>query len=78
MDGGVGEAREERVAVVNSGQNKRDNKFGGVFTDLTDAMEMEVAGPAVAEMKLVMDREQSRMTPRFLTESEMGMEVLLS
>ena len=28
VDGGVGEAREVRVAVVNAGQNKRDNKFG--------------------------------------------------
>ena len=31
VDGGVGEAREERVAVVNAGQNKRDNKFGSGF-----------------------------------------------
>ena len=30
------------------------------------------------ETKLVMVREQSRMTPRFLTESEMGIEVLSS
>ena len=29
VDGGVGEAREERVAVVDAGQNKRDNNFGG-------------------------------------------------
>ena len=50
VDGGVGKAREERVAVVNAGQNERDNKFGGgfggkVFSDLTDATKMEVAGP---------------------------------
>ena len=46
MDGGVGKAREERVAVVNAGQNERDNEFGGsfsgqVFSDLTDATKME-------------------------------------
>ena len=32
VDGGVGEAREERVAVVNAGQNKRDNNFGSGFS----------------------------------------------
>ena len=32
----------------------------------------------MAETKLVMVREESRTTPRFLTESEMGMEVLSS
>ena len=32
VDGGVGEAREERVAVVNAGQNDRDDKFGGSFS----------------------------------------------
>ena len=31
VDGGVGKAREERVAVVNAGQNERDNEFGGSF-----------------------------------------------
>ena len=31
VDGGVGEARAEGVAVVDAGQNKRDNKFGGGF-----------------------------------------------
>ena len=31
VDGGVGKAREERVALVNAGQNERDNKFGGSF-----------------------------------------------
>ena len=31
VDGGVRKAREERVAVVNAGQNKRDNEFGGSF-----------------------------------------------
>ena len=30
VDGGVGKAREERVAVVNAGQNERD-EFGGSF-----------------------------------------------
>ena len=41
---------------------------------------MDVASPGrvVAEMKLVKDREESRMTPRFLTESEMGTEVVSS
>ena len=32
----------------------------------------------VAERKLVMEREESRMTPRFLAESERGMDVLSS
>ena len=32
VDGGVGETREKRVAIVNAGQNKRDNKFGGGFS----------------------------------------------
>ena len=31
VDGEVGEAREERVAVVNAGQNERENEFGGSF-----------------------------------------------
>ena len=31
MDGEVREAREERVAAVNVGQNERDNKFCGSF-----------------------------------------------
>ena len=31
VDGGVGKAREERVAVVNAGQDERDNEFGGSF-----------------------------------------------
>ena len=31
VDGGVGKATEERVAVVNAGQNERDKKFGGSF-----------------------------------------------
>ena len=31
VDGGVGEARKERVAVVNAGQKERDDKFGGSF-----------------------------------------------
>ena len=57
VDGGVGKAREERVAVVNAGQNERDNKFGGsfggqVFSDLTDATKMEVAGPGGGRNKV--------------------------
>jgi hypothetical protein len=57
VGGGVGEAREQRVAVVDSGQNERDNEFGGSFSgevssDQTDATEMEVAGPGSSRDKV--------------------------
>jgi hypothetical protein len=57
MGGGVREARKERVAVVDAGQNERNNKFGGsisseVFSDQTDATEMEVAGPGCGRDKV--------------------------
>jgi hypothetical protein len=54
---GVRKPREERVAVVDAGQNERDDKFGGgfrgeVFSDKTDATEMEVAGPGSSRNKV--------------------------
>ena len=63
MDGGVGKAREERVAVVNSGQHERDNKFGGSFggqgfSDLTGATKMEVAGQGSGTDKVVKDHTE--------------------
>ena len=57
LDGGVGKARVERVAVVNSGQNERDKFVGSfsgqAFSDLTDATKMEVAGPGSGRDKVV-------------------------
>ena len=48
VDAGIGEAREERAAVVDAKQNKRD-RFGSsfcaeLFSDLTDATTIQVTG----------------------------------
>ena len=57
VSGGERETSEERVAIVKTRQNERDNEFGGgvsvqVFSDQADTTKMEVAGPSSSRDKV--------------------------
>lgn len=70
---------------VNAGKYEGDDKFGRsfsreVFSGKTNATEVKITEPhsSKEETKLFIDREESKIMPRFLTASEIRTEVLSS